>query len=177
VAEIDWWLAGINHEPGAAMWSRPQFGKGDSRAIEPAARGTCTSNSVPTRIATFDRVALHPHADGVEFRRPLATRRCPATPTAAPTALLTALVQSAARLRMFDDQQTARLPPVARLALTTSGIADVRSADQEGRPMVGTVVFRGVPNQQESPSRSASAAVSVGSSIVAAGDLDVRADQ
>jgi hypothetical protein len=50
---------------------------------------------------------------------------------------------------MFDDQQTARLPPVARLALTTSGIADVRSADQEGRPMVGTVVFRGVPNQQE----------------------------
>jgi hypothetical protein len=83
------------------------------------------------------------------------------------TALLTALVQSAARLRMFDDQQTARLPPVARLALTTSGIADVRSADQEGRPMAGTVVFRGVPNQQESASRSASAAVSVGSSIVA----------
>ena len=33
--------------------------------------------------------------------------------------------------------------------------------------MVGTVVFRGVPNQQESASRSASAAVSVGSSIVA----------
>jgi hypothetical protein len=26
--------------PGAAMWSRPQLGKGDSRAIEPAARGT-----------------------------------------------------------------------------------------------------------------------------------------
>jgi len=128
----------------------------------------CTSNSVPTRIATFDRVALHPHADGVEFRRSLATLRCPATPTAAaPTALLTALVQSAARLRMFDDQQTARLPPVARLALTTSGVADVRPADQEGWPMVGTVVFRGVQNQQESASRSASAAVSVGSSIVA----------
>ena len=40
VAEIDWWLAGINHEPGAAMWSRPQLGKGESRAIEPAACGT-----------------------------------------------------------------------------------------------------------------------------------------
>jgi hypothetical protein len=26
--------------PGAAMWSRPQLGKGHSRAIEPAARGT-----------------------------------------------------------------------------------------------------------------------------------------
>ena len=26
--------------PAAAMWSRPQLGKGDSRAIEPAARGT-----------------------------------------------------------------------------------------------------------------------------------------
>ena len=31
--------------------------------------------------------------------------------------------------------------------------------------MIGTVVFRGVPNQQESASRSASAAVSVGSSL------------
>jgi hypothetical protein len=44
---------------------------------------------------------------------------------------------------MFDDQQTGRLPPVARLALTTSGIADVRSADQEGRPMVRHCRFQG----------------------------------
>jgi hypothetical protein len=140
-------------------WAKVTRGPSSQRHVE-----LCTSNSVPTRIATFDRVALHPHADGVEFRRPLQPRRCPATPTAAaPTALLTALVQSVARLRMFDDRQTARLPAVARLALTTSGIADVRSAAQEGRPMFGTVVFRGVPNQQESASRSASAAVSVGS--------------
>jgi hypothetical protein len=34
--------------------------------------------------------------------------------------------------------------------------------------MMGTVVFRGVPNQPESASRSASAAVPVGSSMVAA---------
>ena len=34
--------------------------------------------------------------------------------------------------------------------------------------MIGTVVFRGVPNQQESASRSASAAVSAGSPVVAA---------
>ncbi len=34
--------------------------------------------------------------------------------------------------------------------------------------MMGTVVFRGVPNQPESAFRSASAAVSVGSSMVAA---------
>jgi hypothetical protein len=34
--------------------------------------------------------------------------------------------------------------------------------------MMGTVVSRGVPNQPESASRSASAAVSVGSSMVAA---------
>src|SRR3990172_99212 len=45
---------------------------------------------------------------------------------------------------------------------------DVRSADHEGRSMTGTVAFRGVPNQSESASRSASAAVSVGSSMVAA---------
>ena len=34
--------------------------------------------------------------------------------------------------------------------------------------MMGTVVFRGMPNQPESASRNASAAVSVGSSMVAA---------
>ena len=34
--------------------------------------------------------------------------------------------------------------------------------------MVGTVVFRGVPNQRESASRSAGEAVSAGSSMVAA---------
>src|SRR5438874_4738430 len=44
----------------------------------------------------------------------------------------------------------------------------VRSADQEGPSMVGTVGFSGVPNQPESASRSASEAVSVGSSMVAA---------
>ena len=40
MAEIGWWLAGINHEPGAAMWSRPQcwakVTRGASRAA-PAA--------------------------------------------------------------------------------------------------------------------------------------------
>jgi hypothetical protein len=49
-----------------------------------------------------------------------------------------------------------------------SAPSDVRSADQEGRSMIGTVVFRGVPNQQESASHSASAAVSAGSPVVAA---------
>jgi hypothetical protein len=39
--------------------------------------------------------------------------------------------------------------------------------------MMGTVVFRGVPNQPESASRSASAAVPVGSSMVAAQAMDV----
>jgi hypothetical protein len=34
--------------------------------------------------------------------------------------------------------------------------------------MIGTVVFRGVPNQRGSASRSASAAVSAGSPVVAA---------
>jgi hypothetical protein len=44
--------------------------------------------------------------------------------------------------------------------------------------MMGTVVSRGVPNQPESASRSASAAVSVGSSDgCGPGDVGVWADQ
>ena len=27
MAEIDWWLAGFDREPGPAMWSRPQSAK------------------------------------------------------------------------------------------------------------------------------------------------------
>jgi hypothetical protein len=41
VAEIGWWLAGINREYGAAMWSRPQcwakVTRGANRRAAPAA--------------------------------------------------------------------------------------------------------------------------------------------
>jgi hypothetical protein len=36
------------------MWSRPQLGKGDSRAIEASGRGTLLFDGVPTFIAMFD---------------------------------------------------------------------------------------------------------------------------
>ena len=60
--------------PGAAMWSRPQLGKGDSRAIEPAARGTLyfqqranahrrsTVTVKRTRAVVCELVRTAPHA-------------------------------------------------------------------------------------------------------------------
>ena len=56
----------------------------------------------------------------------------------------------------------------ARKHASDCAVGYVRWADQEGRSMMGTVVFRGAPNQLQSASRSAVAAVSAGSPVVAA---------
>jgi hypothetical protein len=73
------------------------------------------------------------------------------------------------RTALSCNRQRGRILWVRMFAAHGMGApGDVRSADQKGRSMMGTVVFRGVPNQPESASRSASAAVSVGSSMVAA---------
>ena len=56
----------------------------------------------------------------------------------------------------------------ARKHSSDCAVGDVRWADQEGRSMMGTVVFRGAPNQLQSASRSAVAAVPAGSPVVAA---------
>jgi hypothetical protein len=82
-------------------------------------------------------------------------------------------------LQMSCNRQPGRILRV--VMFTANGLSapgDVRSADQEGRSMMGTVVFRGVPNQPESASRSASAAVSAGFvDGCGPGDVGVRADQ
>ena len=55
-------VAGINHEPGAARcgrghsWAKATRGPSSQRHVE-----LCTTNSVPTRIATFDRSLSSAH--------------------------------------------------------------------------------------------------------------------
>jgi hypothetical protein len=67
--------------------------------------------------------------------------------------------------RRHRRQSSPRLRPET---LFCCAVGDVRWADQEGRSMMGTVVFRGAPNQLQSASRSAVAAVPTGSPVVAA---------
>ena len=78
------------------------------------------------------------------------------------------------RLRNSRDHQPSRhrRQPSPRLRperhSSDCAVGDVRWADQEGRSMMGTVVFRGAPNQVQSASRSVVAAVPAGSPVVAA---------